>query len=129
MTPRYCFDTNASTCPPGSTHVTTTPQYSVLDYALDMVDETALTKSTNTNEPRGNEIAIYSIGLNVDGGVAEQFLRYVAAVGDDGDRVTDPCASTTANTSCGQYYYAPGGARLYAIFEDIASRIYTRISQ
>lgn len=129
FTPRHCFDTNASTCPPGSTHTNTTPNYSVLDYAMDMVDETALTKSQNTNEPRGNDIAIYSIGLNVQAGVAEDLLRYVAAVGDDGDRVTDPCSTTAPNTSCGQYYYAPSGGRLLAIFEDIASRIYTRISQ
>ena len=94
-----------------------------------MVDSASLTHSTNTNEPNGNDIAIYSIGLNVDGGIAEQFLRYVAAVGDDGDRTTDPCSSAAANTSCGQYYFAPSGAHLRTIFEDIANRIYTRISQ
>mgnify|MGYP001176891803 CR=1 FL=1 len=129
FTPRYCFDDNASTCPPGSTYTTTTPNYSVLDYARDMVDSASLTRSTNTNEPNGNDIAIYSIGLNVDGGIAEQFLRYVAAVGDDGDRTTDPCSAAAANTSCGQYYFAPSGAHLRTIFEDIATRIYTRISQ
>lgn len=129
FTPRYCFDTSSSTCPPGSIHTDTSPQYSVLNYAMDMVDSASLTKSTNSNEPRGNEIAIYSIGLNVDGGIAEDFLRYMAAVGDDGDRQTDPCSSTAPQTSCGQYYYAPSGARLLQIFEDIAARIYTRINQ
>jgi hypothetical protein len=135
FTPRYCFDSDSSTCPPGTTHVVKSAAhpilntYSVLDYALDMVDEAALTISTNTDEPLGNEIAIYSIGLNVDGGVAEQFLRYMAAVGDDGDRDTDQCGTTAPNESCGQYYYAPTGDRLLPIFEDIASRIYTRISQ
>lgn len=137
FTPRYCFDSDSATCPPGSVSVTIPPPvqtppiygYSVLDYALDMVDETALTQSTNVNEPKGNEIAIYSIGLNVDSGVAEKFLRYMAAVGDDGDRNTDPCSTASVNTSCGQYYYAPTGDRLLPIFEDIASRIYTRISQ
>lgn len=135
FTPRYCFDSNSDTCPPGSTYTTITAAhpvlntYSVLDYALDMVDETALTTSTNEDEPRGNEIAIYSIGLNVDSGVAEQFLRYMAAVGDDGDRSTDPCNGKPVNTTCGQYYYATTSERLLPIFEDIASRIYTRISQ
>ncbi len=134
FTPRYCFDSDSTTCPPLATPISipppaTTYGYSVLDYALDMVDETALTYSTNLLEPKGNDIAIYSIGLNVDGGVAEQFLRYMAAVGDDGDRTTDPCAGEPVNTSCGQYYYAPTGDRLLPIFEDIASRIYTRISQ
>ncbi len=129
LTPRFCFDTDPATCPPGSFPTTHTPEYSVLDYAMDMVDETALTSSTNPDEPRGNEIAIYSIGLHVDAGVAEDLLRYVAAVGDDGDRTTDPCATAADQTSCGQYYYAPKGGNLLAIFEDIASRIYTRISQ
>jgi len=50
-------------------------------------------------------------------------------VGDDGDRTTDPCSTAAANTSCGQYYFAPSGAHLRTIFEDIAARIYTRISQ
>ncbi|PKO13032.1 MAG: hypothetical protein CVU39_21075 [Chloroflexi bacterium HGW-Chloroflexi-10] len=137
FTPRYCFDENSNTCPPGTTWLdpalyVNDPNlpYSVLDYAMDMVDEAALTRSANTNEPRGNEIAVYSIRLgNMTIGSAEPFLRYVAAVGDDGDRVTDPCSTVAANTSCGQYYFAPSGARLLAIFEDIASRIYTRISQ
>ena len=74
--------------------------YRVLDYALDMTDTAALTKSLNLNEPGGNEISIYTIGLGAAGGdtsdpfnvsIGEQLLRYMAAVGDDGDRQTDPC--------------------------------------
>jgi hypothetical protein len=53
----------------------------------------------------------------------------MAAVGDDSDRVTDPCASVAADTSCGQYYNAPTSDRLKPIFEEIAARIYTRITQ
>jgi len=130
ITPRFCLDSDASTCPPGSTHTTDSPPYSVLDYAMDMVDEAALTHSANTNEPRGNELAIYSIRLGTQtAGSAEEFLRYMAAVGDDGDRATDACASVAANTSCGQYYNAPTSDRLKPIFEEIAARIYTRITQ
>ncbi len=130
FTPRFCVDTNASTCPPGSTHTAVSPPYSVLDYARDMVDEAALTSSANANEKRGNELAIYTIRLgSMSVGSAEPFLRYMAAVGDDGDRTTDPCALVAANTSCGQYYNAPTSDKLLPIFEDIASRIYTRLTQ
>ncbi len=130
ITPRFCLDNNMNTCPPGSTHTTGSPPYSVLDYAMDMVDEAALTSSLNANESRGNDLAIYSIRLGTQtAGSAEEFLRYMAAVGDDGDRQTDPCASVAANTSCGQYYNAPTSDYLKQIFEEIASRIYTRLTQ
>jgi hypothetical protein len=66
----------------------------------------------------------------VGGTIGEDLLRYMAAVGDDGDRTTDPCKamSVGAAQSCGQYYYAPDGNKLRKIFEDIATRIYTRIA-
>jgi len=138
--PRHCIDTAAGTCPPGSIWDGTTPNlnYSVLDYALDMTDTASLTRSLNINEPGGNEISIYTIGLGAAGGntsdpvnvsVGEQLLRYMAAVGDDGDRQTDPCQTVGPRRICGQYYYAPSGAALEGIFLDIASRIYTRISE
>jgi len=50
-------------------------------------------------------------------------------VGDDGDRTTDPCATAPAFRSCGQYYYTNNPEDLVPIFEDIATRIYTRITQ
>jgi Putative Flp pilus-assembly TadE/G-like len=137
--PRYCIDPASTTCPPLSTWDGTTPSmhYSALDYARDMADTTALTKSLNLDEPGGNEISIYTIGLGAAGDdpynpaqpVGEQLLRYMAAVGDDGDRQTDPCQGFGSKQTCGQYYYAPTGAALQGIFLDIASRIYTRISE
>jgi hypothetical protein len=165
LTTRFCLDTAASTCPPHTTWVDDPdPRFSVEDYARDMTDAAALMviRSSdptdvryNTHEPVGNDIAIYSIGLGgvtpdqsflsnplanplgVNLGTGEKLLRYMAAVGDDGDRVTDPCRAggtiaglpQTAKTSCGNYYYAPAGADLIPIFEDIATRIYTRLSQ
>jgi hypothetical protein len=111
--------------------------YNAYHYALDVTDRMALTTST-TDEPLGNDIGIFTIGLGdvvrESGGVitstyGEDLLRYMAAVGIDGDRTTDPCSATAPKETCGQYYYAPSAAELFAIFEDIANRIYTRISQ
>jgi len=31
--------------------------------------------------------------------------------------------------TCGNYYYAPSGAELQGVFEDIAKRVFTRISK
>jgi hypothetical protein len=140
---RMCIDDDISTCPPGSVWEDPTSllygqiQYSVFDYALDMTDDTALTEVTG-DEPIGNDIGIFTIGLGAvvkeSGGVVtdtygEDLLRYMASVGDDGDRTTDPCNSVAPKSSCGQYYYAPTGEELLPIFEEIANRIYTRISQ
>lgn len=137
LSPRICIDQLEETCAPGTvwTGQLPNPNYSVMDYARDMTDEAALTKSNNSKEPAGNDIAIYTIGLGAagsvipgKGAVGEELLRYMAAVGDDGDRETDPCSSTPNKKSCGQYYYAPTGDQLLPIFEDIATRIYTRIT-
>jgi len=134
---RHCgpyHDDNPSKCPPGAIFDSGSPDYDVEDYARDMIDQTALLTSSNPNEPLvGNDIAIYSIGLGVaatppdyDG---EQLLRYMANVGDDGSRANDPCAGVPPQTNCGNYYYAPDASYLAQIFENIANRIYTRISQ
>ena len=139
LTPRYCIDEDADTCPPNTVWESRglTSHYSVYDYALDMIDEAALTinraysvdPTYNPDEPVGNDIAIYSIGLGDAISYGEPLLRYMAAVGDDGDRNTDPCKTTPARKSCGNYYYAATGDALLPVFENIASRIYTRITQ
>lgn len=142
--PRTCIDDNQLTCPPGSTYQDPATLlygqilYSPFDYALDMVDDMALTEVSG-QEPIGNNVGIFSIGLgavvkvdgsgNVTESYGEDLLRYMAAVGDDGDRTTDPCDGVAHMTTCGQYYYAPTGEELLPIFEEIATRIYTRISQ
>ncbi|MDR3575355.1 MAG: VWA domain-containing protein [Anaerolineaceae bacterium] len=155
---RWCIDASQSTCAPSSystgTHTFTTSwnttqnngtnvanwAYSPLDYAMDMVDQAALTVVKapaggnaayyNQNELTGNDMAIYSIGVgNGLGATGEAFLRYMAAVGDDGDRVTDPCDGAATKQNCGNYYWTDGTpGDLNKIFEDIASRIYTRIT-
>lgn len=135
---RYCIDSPTSQCPPGSTHTNTSAPYSVEDYAMDMTDAAALLKSTNTHEPTGEDIVIYSIGLGAASSGAN-LLRYVADIGDNGERdwgtSTDPCYNSSTNTflpptsNCGNYYYAPTGAYLDQIFEHIAAQIFTKISR
>jgi hypothetical protein len=140
LSPRYCLDNPNTTCPPGSISTLGNPErYSVYDYALDMVDYAALMKSTNLAEipASGSNIAIYSIGLGgagdvppgASGPIGEYLLRYMAAVGDDGERLPDPCATTATKVSCGQYYYTSTGTGLGYIFTDISTRIYSRLTQ
>lgn len=150
LDPRYCIDKddpstteddNGATCPPNALWTGAKPNrsYSPMDYARDEIDKAALVRSTNLKEPRGNDIAIYSIGLGLAGKyyyyrntpypIGSDLLRYMAAVGDDGDRTTNPCSGKSPTEDCGQYYYAEQGSELLEIFENIASRIYTRINE
>ena len=59
---------------------------------------------------------------------AEELLRYIAAVGDDGDPSSDPCIGAPSATQCGNYYFAPNSSGLNSIFLAIAGRIFTRLS-
>jgi hypothetical protein len=61
-------------------------------------------------------------------------LRYVAAVGDDGDPTTDPCDQYWDDQDewqawCGHYYFSSSGSQLSAVFQDIASRVFTRLTR
>jgi hypothetical protein len=71
--------------------------------------------------------------------VGEDLLRYIARVGFDGDpelTPNSPCwvgdeftgGPAPSGTSCGNYYYAPEGDDLIQIFEEIADRIFTRLT-
>jgi hypothetical protein len=140
-TTRYCIDATAATCPPKSQHVTgaNVVKYSVYDYALDRADDAGLGVSRNRDEVpegEGSDITIFSIGLgdlypNVTGSnpIGEYLLRYLANVGYDNDRTTDECAGKGYGISCGQYYYAPDGAGLRTIFNDISKKIFTRLTK
>ncbi len=141
---RYCIDSNSDECPPSSPSsvpfpnrivgtTTNSGPYSVEDYALDWVDTAALLFSTNSQEPRGEDIVVFSIGLGAASG-GEALLRYMANVGDDGSRGNDSCRRSDGTEidplhNCGNYYYAPSGAYLSQIFENIAGRIFTKISR
>jgi hypothetical protein len=105
----------------------------VEDYAYDMVDQSALLVSENENEPLGQNIIIYSVGLGAASN-GEAILRYMANVGDEGSRGNDPChplggPPVPPQHNCGNYYFAPSGAYLNQIFESIANRIFTKISR
>jgi len=142
-TGRYCIDNNANECPPTPPalptpippfpgvivgHTTTSGPYSVEDYAFDMADRAGLLFSTNPSELSGDDIVMFSVGLGA-ASAGETLLRYIANIGDDGSRGNDPCASIVTMQNCGNYYYAPTGAYLSQIFENIAGRIFTKISR
>ena len=92
----------------------------------------------------GQSAVIFTIGLgpqvvntyaanDVAHGVS--LLRYVAAVGDDGDPNTDPCRDLGLYDNenewrqwCGNYYFDATGNQLDRVFEEIASRIFTRLT-
>ncbi len=105
--------------------------YDADDYARDMAD---LASSQG--------IAVYTIGFGpLVAGAGENLLRYIADVGDDGDLQTAPCGSDAywddvvvdpipdPFTNCGNYYFAPDAAALEDVFESIASRIFSRITE
>jgi len=118
--------------------------YDADDYARDWADFLGCPSPPNaacapTAPLGGQDVVIFSIGLGQDvtsyteGGdldQGEKLLRYVAAVGDDGDPSTDLCASAATGDDCGNYYFVldPSGGQLLAVFEAIASRIFTRIT-
>jgi hypothetical protein len=128
---RHCgpYHANATECPPGAIwEGDSTPDYDAEDYAYDMIDRVALLESANPTEPiYGSDIAIYSIGLGY-ASAGEHVLRYMANLGDEGSRANDQCATAAPQDHCGNYYYAPSESYLRQIFENIADRIYTRIS-
>jgi hypothetical protein len=149
------FTTTAVVSPPVG--VVTPYYYTPLDYARDMADQAALTANCvgdraancngggwppngqryNQNEPLiGSPIVMYAVGLgpqviNVPDESGEKLLRYIARVGDDGDRDSpnEPCRGAPSTTSCGNYYFAPDPRALTPIFESIAERIYTRLTR
>jgi len=121
--------------------------YDADDYARDMADFVGCyptQQSAACGSTQGQGAVIFTIGLGngvldtvheVNGlpyGAA--LLRYIAAVGDDGDAATDLCENYWDNPSeweewCGNYYFSPEGDQLSAVFQDIASRIFTRLNR
>jgi hypothetical protein len=138
---RYCQDGDVDTHhtlhdPPGL--------YDADDFARDQgrfVACAANNPSAGCNGIKGQGGIIFTIGLGnevlaLDDDTihgqkpyGESLLRFLAAVGDDGNPATDPCASTAIGNSCGNYFFAQHGTDLDKIFEAIYSRIFTRLTQ
>jgi Flp pilus assembly protein TadG len=138
---RYCQDGDVDTHhalsdPPGN--------YDADDFARDQgrfVACAASNPAAGCNGIKGQGGVLFTIGLGkevlaldddtVHGQkpYGESLLRFLAAIGDDGNPATDPCASTAIGNSCGNYFYAEHGTDLDKIFEAIYSRIFTRLTQ
>jgi hypothetical protein len=135
----------------GTRHISTAAEYDPDDAARDKADFVGCLDSNASTHPGscaalaplyGQGAVIFTIGLGdrvtndtvcdwgaaCEGDVGEHLLRYVAAVGDDGNPITDPCSTFGVGLDCGNYYYSPTGAGLLEVFEAIASRIFTRIT-
>jgi Flp pilus assembly protein TadG len=139
---RYCQDGDSD-----SYHALTSPpgQYDADDFARDQgkfISCPASGTGPGCNSIKGQGAIIFTIGLGQEilvmdndtiGGLKPYggaLLRYLAAVGDDGNPLTDPCAlETDYSKSCGNYFFAPTGSALDKVFEAIYSRIFTRLTQ
>lgn len=146
---RYCIDVDSDTCPPDTTYASMweidgqiATNYSVVDYARDMVDDAALVypedhPTPNLNEPQGEDIVMFSISFGDMPDTIDllrqglPLMHYMADVGEDGVR-GGPCAdgagSLDYDDQCGNYYYAADGRALERVFEAIIARIFTKIS-
>lgn len=128
--------------------------YDADDYARDMADFVGCLSITDpTQNPcrdgagnvyQGQGAVIFTIGLgeevmnNINEAHGKPYgadlLRYIARVGYAGDPrlENDPCKDYYDSLNeyrqwCGNYYFSPSGPQLTRIFEDIASRIFTRL--
>ena len=121
--------------------------YDADDYARDMADYVGCYPTNQApacGSLEGQGAVIFTIGLG-DGVIdtaneinglpyGTALLRYIAAVGDDGDAATDPCINYWEDAGdweewCGNYYFSPEGNQLSAVFQDIASRVFTRLTR
>jgi hypothetical protein len=145
-----CQDENVAT-----RHGNGNVNYDADDYARDMADFVGCLPISPSADcppapppgdpPNAQGAIIFAVGLGsgvLDNGSSQgtteangkpyggSLMRYVAARGYDGDASSDPCDIYANDFTqwCGNYYYAPTGPQLSRIFEDIASRIFTRLT-
>lgn len=152
-----CRDQQWSVHHTAPTTLIPSPQYDAEDYAYDLATYMGLEAQPNGGGGMGVLIYTIALGqkavcttgttyvagppvicggfntsyADIDTGVpntGELFLRYVAAVGDDGNPATDLCTGKQSGYQCGNYYFAPTGDDLQKIFLEIAGRIFTRLS-
>ncbi|MGB7539761.1 MAG: VWA domain-containing protein [Anaerolineales bacterium] len=139
---QYCQDDDVD-----QVHTWNTPppnEYNADDFARDQAKYVACyatSPAASCNGIKGQGAVIFTIGLGGEilsldedyiGGqkpYGASLLRYIAALGDDGDAATDQCSTEPDyEQSCGNYFFAQGGADLNRVFEMIYSRIFTRLT-
>jgi hypothetical protein len=140
--PPFCLDHDVTT-----RHDSDDVDYDADDYARDQADFVGcypINPASACGGQLGQGAVVFTIGLG-DGVLNTQneangkpygtsLLRYIAAVGDDGDADTDPCEDFDTSDPldweewCGNYYHSPG-SELDEVFEDIASRVFTRLAR
>ncbi len=136
----------------GNPECTQSGNYDADDFARDWADYAGLQEVRPGVE--GNFVAMFTIGFStqvVNSPVAGPLLHYIADAGDNGFIDDDiqqdlrddgtinssitpgdrgPCQGiTNYRTWCGQYFFADNLQSLDAVFEAIASRLFTRISR
>ena len=136
-----CRDTN--TGGPGSRHPQSdVAHYDADDYARDQADYVACPPDNPPSEcaTPGQGAFIFAIGMGQevldtslsdpgDPPAGAALLRYIANVGEDNDPTTDLlCDNVPYDQDCGNYYYRASGSEIGEVFEDIAQRIFTRLS-
>ena len=129
---------------------TTDPLYDADDFARDEANYVGCdptSPAAGCNGIHGQGAVMFSIGLGKEvltrsaGDTpplpyGDSLLRFVGAVGDDGDPSSDPCSTVSVPPvnnpyyyTCGNYYFAQFSAQLTGVFNNIFSRIYTRLAQ
>ncbi len=83
----------------------------------------------------GDEVISTKVSQAGDPPAGAFFLRYVAALGDDNDPRTDVCQSegkpfvpSGSRQKCGHYFWLRRGSDIQGVFDEIARRIFTRLS-
>jgi hypothetical protein len=157
-TRHFCLDWDTGQPEPGNTECGVAGHYDADDYARDMADFAGLIQVSATGKP-GNFIAMFAIAFGndvVNEPTGAPLLRYIADAGDNGfidnnlqqdwrdNKQLDyspgsyppsfgemgPCEDESdPRTQCGQYYFATDLASLNEVFEEIAGRLFTRISR
>lgn len=139
----FCVDYDVTT-----RHSSGDPNYDAEDFARAMADYVGCYPTNPAdacNGLTGQGALIFTVGLGdevlrstneVHGRpYGASLLRYVARVGylGDPDPANDPCLdfdqANDYTSWCGNYYFSPTGNQLLQVFEDIASRIFTRLVQ
>ena len=139
--PPYCQDGKLPLNTLDSPRAEADPDFDADDHARKMAlfvgcpNEVPATKSP-CSEP-GNDVFVFTICLgdacaSYDRGgdpkVGGELLQFIAAVGDKSPW-DDPCSIYGPDRkNCGNYYFAADTSDLGGIFEDIASRIYTKLN-